>query len=101
MRVTRQAGEMALQKQSPRLSSDWCARRYAAQRGTHAEVLARFERDMAALAGAELPRPAQAPGLRRASDLLPEAQLREWAGQCRAAHAALNDKARRQQGSEP
>jgi len=71
------------------------ARRYAAQRGAHADVLARFERDMAALAAAELPRQAQAPGLRRASDLLPEGQLREWAGQCRAAHAALNDKARR------
>ncbi len=79
----------------PTLTTIRPARRYAAQRGAHAEVLARFERDMAALAAAELPRPAQAPGLRRASDLLPEGQLREWAGQCRAAHAALNDKARR------
>lgn len=34
------------------------------------------------------------PGLRRACDLLPEAQLREWAAQCQAAHGALNDKAR-------
>ena len=64
------------------------------QRGTHMEVLARFERDVAALAAAELPRAAQGPGLRRVSDLLPEAQLREWAGQCQAAHGALNDKAR-------
>ena len=64
------------------------------QRGAHVDVLARFERDMGALAGAELPRPAQGPGLRRVSDLLPEAQLREWAAQCQAAHGALNDKAR-------
>ncbi|KAK9846399.1 hypothetical protein WJX81_003004 [Elliptochloris bilobata] len=67
-------------------------RRYAAQRGTHSEVLARFERDMAALAAAELPRAAQSAGLRRVSDLLPEAQLREWAAQCQAAHGALNEK---------
>lgn len=64
------------------------------QRGAHVDVLARFERDMAALAAAELPRAVQGPGLRRVSDLLPEAQLREWAGQCQAAHGALNDKAR-------
>ena len=71
-----------------------CVRRYAVQRSAHVDVLARFERDLGALAGAELPRPAQGPGLRRVSDLLPEAQLREWAAQCQAAHGALNDKAR-------
>lgn len=88
-------GALGLSSDLPSRDTVWCCLcRYAAQRGTHAEVLARFERDMAALAATELPRAAQGPGLRRASEILPEAQLREWAAQCQAAHGALNDKVR-------
>jgi hypothetical protein len=65
---------------------------YAAQSAAHEEVLGRFDRDMEALAAAELHPAARSAGLTRLLDLLPEAKLRDWAAECARAHRQFADK---------
>ena len=65
---------------------------HAAQAAAHEEVLGRFDRDMEALAAAELHPAARSAGLTRLLDLLPEAKLRDWAAECARAHRQFADK---------
>lgn len=62
------------------------------QAAAHEEVLGRFDRDMEALAAAEVHPAARAAGLTRLLDLLPEAKLRDWAAECARAHRQFADK---------
>ncbi len=55
-------------------------------------MLGRFDRDMEALAAAELHPAARSAGLTRLLDLLPEAKLRDWAAECARAHRQFADK---------
>lgn len=64
----------------------------ALQAAAHEEVLGRFDRDMEALAAAELHPAARSAGLTRLLDLLPEAKLRDWAAECARAHRQFADK---------
>lgn len=61
----------------------------------HEEVLARFDRDMDALAAADLHPAARVGGATRLLDLLPEVKLREWAAECRRSHRQFADKVHR------
>ena len=76
----------------PWLVPNLIPRLVTSQAAAHEEVLGRFERDMDALAAAELHPAACAGGAIRLLDLLPEAKLRDWAANCSRAHRQFADK---------
>ena len=66
--------------------------RFQAQARSHAEVLGRFERDLALLAAVAILPGAQTEQLRTLADLVPQEQYCDWAAKCSACHDNLASK---------
>ena len=73
------------------VSKRWLCR-FQAQARSHAEVLGRFERDLALLAAVAILPGAQTEQLRTLADLVPQEQYRDWAAKCSACHDNLASK---------
>lgn len=84
-------GHRSLSDHEPAASERQICRFQAQARG-HAEVLGRFERDLALLAAVAILPGAQTEQLRTLADLVPREQYCDWAAKCSACHDNLASK---------